>query len=422
MDDRTKIVPPAAGTVPNALPMSRPVPGPERQAKLRRRFPTVFYLREAARRRIPQFGFEATDGGAGRDGGVARNAAALDAIELMPRYGIDKGICAMETELFGRRYAAPIGIAPMGLPGVVWPGAEKYLAAAANKARVPYTAGTVASSTVEELAEIAEDMLWFQLYRMPHRDHADGFDLVRRAQAAGAQVLMITMDVPLRTKRPREVRQGLVLPFRMQAHTVWDVLTHPAWLMAYAEHGLARFSNYKPYVEGEPTAEKLSAYSNRDHAGGGAFSWEEVARYRDVWKGPLIAKGIQHPQDAEKAVSLGCDGVLVSNHGGRQIEGLPASVDVLPAIVQAVGSRATVLLDSGVRTGLDVVRALALGAKAAFAGKAFLYGLGAMGGEGAGYVIDLFKEEIRDALRQCGINSVEDARKIELRHPGRWTF
>jgi L-lactate dehydrogenase (cytochrome) len=327
----------------------------------------------------------------------------------------------METVLFGKSYSAPFGIAPMGLPGIVWPGAEKYMAAAAKKARVPYTAGTVASSTVEELAAIAEDMLWFQLYRMPQRDHADGFDLVRRAQSAGAQVLMITMDVPIRTKRPREVRRGLVLPFQMNARTVWDVVTSPAWLRSYMEHGLQRFSNYKPYVD-DPTPEKLAAYSNKDHAGGGAFSWEEVGRYRDVWKGPLVAKGIQHPEDAIKAVSMGCDGVVVSNHGGRQVEGLPSSVDVLPAIVDAVGSRATVLIDSGVRNGLDVTRGLALGATAAFAGKAFLYGLGAIGGEGPGFVIDMFKEEIRDTFRQCGINSIKDARKIQLRHPGRWQF
>ncbi len=417
MDDRTKIVTPA-----NAVPMSRPAPGTARQAKLRRQFPTLYYLREHARTRIPKFGFDATDGGAGRDGGIARNAAALDGIELMPRYGIDKGTCDMEVELFGRRYSAPIGIAPMGMPGIVWPGAEKYLAKAAKAARVPYTAGTVASSTVEELAKLAEDMLWFQLYRMPQRDHAHGFDLVRRAQAAGAHVLVITMDVPIRTKRPREVRRGLVLPFRMDARTVWDVVTSPAWLMAYMEHGLPRFSNYKPYVDGEPTPAKLASYNTKDHAGGGAFSWEEVARYRDVWKGPLVAKGIQHPEDAAKAVSLGCDGIQVSNHGGRQIEGLPSSIDVLPAIVEAVGQRATILLDSGVRSGLDVVRALALGAHATLAGKAFLYGLGAIGGEGAGYVIDLFKEEIRDALRQCGMNSVKDAPKIPVRHPGKWQF
>jgi L-lactate dehydrogenase (cytochrome) len=416
MDDRTKIAPP-----PMALPMA-PAPGAKRQADLRRRFPTVFYLREHARTRIPKFGFDATDGGAGRDGGVARNAAAFDSIELMPRYGVDKGTCDMETVLFGKSYAAPIGIAPMGLPGIVWPGAEKYLAAAAKRARIPYTAGTVASSTVEELAAIAEDMLWFQLYRMPHRDHADGFDLVRRAQSAGAQVLVITMDVPLRTKRPRELHRGLVLPFKMHARTVWDVVTSPAWMSAYFEHGLQRFSNYKPYVEAPVTAAKVAAYSNRDHAGGGAFSWDEVARYRDVWKGPLVAKGIQHPEDALKAVSLGCEGIQVSNHGGRQIEGLPSAIDVLPAIVEAVGNKATIIVDSGVRTGLDVTRGLVLGAHAAFAGKAFLYGLGAIGGEGAGYVIDLFREEIRDTMRQCGVNTLKDIRTIGHRHPGRWQF
>jgi (S)-mandelate dehydrogenase len=192
--------------------------------------------------------------------------------------------------------------------------------------------------------------------------------------------------------------------------------------MAYFEHGLPRFSNYGPYVDGDPTPAKLAAYSNKDHAGGGAFSWDEVKRYRDVWKGPLVAKGIQHPRDAERAVALGCDGIQVSNHGGRQIEGLPASIDVLPAIVEAVGRKATIILDSGVRTGLDVVRALALGAHAVFAGKAFLYGLGAIGGDGAAYVIDLFREEVRDTLRQCGINSSKDATQIELRHPGRWQF
>jgi L-lactate dehydrogenase (cytochrome) len=417
MDDRTKITPP-----PVTLPMAPAAPGAKRQAELRRRFPTIFYLREHARKRIPKFGFDATDGGAGRDGGVARNAAAFDSIELMPRYGIDKGTCDMETVLFGKSYAAPIGIAPMGLPGIVWPGAEKYLAAAAKRARIPYTAGTVASSTVEELAAIAEDMLWFQLYRMPHRDHADGFDLVRRAQSAGAQVLVITMDVPLRTKRPREVRRGLVLPFKMHARTVWDVVTSPAWMAAYFEHGLQRFANYAPYVDAPATPAKVAAYSNRDHAGGGAFSWEEVARYRDVWKGPLVAKGIQHPEDALKAIAMGCDGIQVSNHGGRQIEGLPSSIDVLPGIVEAVGDKATIIIDSGVRTGLDAVRGLVLGAHAAFAGKAFLYGLGAIGGEGAGYVIDMFREEIRDTMRQCGVNSLRDIRSIAYRHPGRWKF
>jgi len=419
MDDRTRVAPPLTPTV---APMTRPAGASAKALARRRRFPTLFYLRQHARRRIPKFGFDATDGGAGTDRGIARNAAALDAIELMPRYGVDDDACNMEVELFGRRYAAPFGVAPMGMPGVVWPGAEKYLARAAQRARVPYTAGTVASSTVEELAALAGDMLWFQLYRISQEDHRYGFDLVKRAQAAGAHVLAITMDVPLRTKRPREVRRGLVLPFRLDARTVWDVISHPAWLVAYREHGLPRFANYARYVE-NPTPDRLAAFSQRsDQSGGGAFSWDEVKRYRDLWRGPVVLKGIMHPQDAAKAVSLGIDGIQVSNHGGRQVEGLPASIDVLPAIAAEVGARATVLFDSGVRSGLDVVRALALGAKAAFAGKAFLYGLGAIGGEGADYVIDLFKEEVRDSMRQVGIKTVAQAPTIARRHPGAWQF
>jgi isopentenyl diphosphate isomerase/L-lactate dehydrogenase-like FMN-dependent dehydrogenase len=417
MDDKTRApLAPSASTAP----MTRAANANARAVERRRRFPTVFYLRQHAQRRIPKFGFDATDGGAGTDGGIERNAAALDAVELMPRYGVDDGSCHMEVELFGRRYAAPFGIAPMGMPGVVWPGAEKYLAKAAQRARIPYTAGTVASSTVEELAELAGDMLWFQLYRIAQDDHRYGFDLVRRAQAAGAHVLVITMDVPLRTKRPREMRRGLVLPFRLDARIIWDLITHPVWLGAYREHGLARFANYKPYVD-NATPERLTAFSQRsEQVGGGAFTWDEIARYRDLWRGPLAVKGIMHPADAAKAVALGVDGIQVSNHGGRQVEGLPASVDVLPAIVAEAGDRATVLFDSGVRSGLDVVRALALGAKAAFSGKAFLYGLGALGSEGPDYVIELRKEEVRETMRQVGINSIAQARSIALRHPGVW--
>ena len=347
MDDRTKIVPPAS-----AVPMSKPAPGMARQANLRRRFPTVFYLREHARTRIPKFGFDATDGGAGRDGGIARNAAALDAIELMPRYGIDKGTCDMEIELFGKRYSAPIGIAPMGMPGIVWPGAEKYLAMAAKRARIPYTAGTVASSTVEELAELAEDMLWFQLYRMPQRDHADGFDLVRRAQAAGAQVLVITMDVPIRTKRPREVRRGLVLPFRDEcAHGmgcgdvagVADGLSGTRAAAVFQLQTLCRrrtdtAKTCRLQQQGSRRRRRiLVGRSRRAIATSGKVRWSPRA--------------FSIREDAIKAVSLGCDGIQVSNHGGRQIEGLPSSIDVLPAIVDAVGKRATIILNSGVRTG-----------------------------------------------------------------------
>ena len=410
---------PSVGETSKAL-VTRPArfaPARSAQARLRQRFPTVQYLREHARRRVPRFGFEAVDGGAGTDGGVARNAAAFDAIELMPRYGVDAGVCSTEVELFGRTYAAPFGIAPMGMTGIVWPDSEKFLAAAARRARIPYVAGTVSSASVEELADLAGDMLWFQLYRVSGNDHAAGLDLTRRAQAAGAHVLVMTLDTPTRTKRPRELREGLVLPFRKSLRNVWDVLVCPAWLAQYLKCGLPRFGNYRAYVE-SPTSHQLERFAQTN--AGGAFTWAEVARYRDVWRGPLLVKGVLHPADAETALSVGVDGIVVSNHGGRQIEGLPASIDVLPSIVARVGNRTTVMVDSGVRSGLDIVRAVALGAKMAFAGRAFLYGLGAIGDAGPGYVIDLLKEEVIDTMRQLGVETMTDATKIELRHPGAW--
>src|SRR6266540_672386 len=319
--------------------------------KLHRRFPTVAYLRRHARRHVPRFAFEYMDGGAGSDGGIERNWSALDAVELVPRYGVTTALPPVDIELFGRRYAAPIGVAPMGGPSLVWPGADQLLAAACQRANLPYTLGLVGGMTVERAAEIAPDVLWFQLYRCSRNQHAIGFDLVRRAEACGVNVLVLTLDVPVRTTRSRE-----------------------------------------------------------------------VAKYRERWKRPLVVKGILHPADAEKCVALGVDGIIVSNHGGRQVEGLPAPIDVLPAIARAVGGRATVMLDSGVRSGLDVVRAVALGADAAFAGKAFLWGLGALGAEGPLHVIDLIIDEMKSAFGQIGALRPAQARSAVIRHPGALHF
>jgi isopentenyl diphosphate isomerase/L-lactate dehydrogenase-like FMN-dependent dehydrogenase len=200
MHDTTALVRPAAN---DYTPADNP-----RFVKLHRRFPTVAYLRHHARRHVPRFAFEYMDGGAGADGGIARNWSALEAVELVPRYGVTTALPPVGIELFGRHYSAPIGVAPMGGPSIVWPGADQYLAAAAQRARVPYTLGLVGGMTVERAAEIAPDVLWFQLYRCFRNEHAIGFDLVRRAEAAGVRVLVLTADVPVRTTRPREVRCG----------------------------------------------------------------------------------------------------------------------------------------------------------------------------------------------------------------------
>jgi L-lactate dehydrogenase (cytochrome) len=415
MDDRTKASELAALAPP---PFKN---GLENKTGLIRRFPTIAYLRRHAPRHGPRFAFEYMDGGAGADdAGIKRNWAALDAVELVPRYGVTTELPPVDVELFGRRYAAPIGVAPMGGPSIVWPGADEYLAAAAQAARVPYVLGTVGGTTIETAARVAPDVLWFQLYRMARNDHAIGFDLVARAEAAGAHVLVLTVDVPVRTTRAREVISGVTTPFRPDLKMLWQIATSPGWLAAMLRNGIPRFANLRAYTGGDTSIAAVAQFARREVKG--AFSWDEIARYRERWKRPLVLKGIMHPDDAEKAVSLGVDGVVVSNHGGRQVEALPAAIDALPAVVARVGGRTTVMMDSGIRSGADVTRALALGAQATFAGKAFLWGLGALGSRGPGHVIDILVEETRAALGQIGARRPAEARNVVIRHPGALRF
>jgi L-lactate dehydrogenase (cytochrome) len=274
--------------------------------------------------------------------------------------------------------------------------------------------------TVERAAEIAPDVVWFQLYRCARNEHAIGFDLVRRAQAVGVHVLVLTVDVPVRTTRSREVVAGITSPFRPDLRMLAGIVSSPGYLKSLWRHGQPRFGNLKPYAGDIADVNEVAAFVRREM--GGAFTWDEVARYRERWKGPLVVKGILHPVDAETCVSLGVDGIVVSNHGGRQVEALPAAIDALPAIVRAVAGRAVVMLDSGVRSGLDVVRAVALGADAAFAGKAFLWGLGALGAEGPLHVIDLMIDEMKSAFGQIGALRPAQARSATVRHPGALHF
>ena len=397
------------------------MPEPARPARppdpaLKRRFPTALDLRARARRVLPGFAFEYIDGGAGADVGIDRNWAAFDRIELMPRYGRVIAPPPTDARLFGRDYAAPIGIAPFGGPGTGFPGAETHMARAAQAARAPYVLGVLSGIDIERAAALAPDVLWLQLYRFPRNGHEIGFDLLRRADAAGVHVLMLTVDTPIRTTRPREVKSGIAVPFRLTARLRLDALSSPSWLGALRRHGIPRFASLIPYMGGRRSLAETAAFIQRES--GGAFTWEEIARYRDRWKKPLALKGILHPEDAARAVSLGLDGVVVSNHGGRQIEALPPSIDVLPAVAAEVGRRAAVLLDSGVRSGVDTARALALGADAAFVGKAFLWSLGALGARGPGHLIDLLIEELAAALGQLGCPTPADLGAVGRRHPG----
>lgn len=376
-------------------------------------------LRNGAASRLPKFSFEFFDGGAGVDLNISRNFAALDAVELMPRYGIINSPTPTKVTLFGQEYSAPIGISPIGSPGIVLPGAEIHLACAAQKMRIPYMLGVLSNLPIEQASEIAGDVLWYQLYRFSNDNHRIGLDLVDRAHLAGVKVLALTIDTPIRTVRTREVRAGLVSPFKINMRLGLDALSSPAWLKAFVKYGMPRFSALNKYFpQGLLNAENIADFIRQEM--GGAFTWDEILRYRDRWKGRMILKGILHPADAERACNIGVDGLVVSNHGGRQIDALPASIDALPAIRAAVGSNMSIFLDSGIRSGVDIARAMACGADAAFAGKAFLWSLGALSEHGPEHFIRLCTDEFRDVLSQLGCSQINDLRSVEVRHQGAW--
>ena len=390
--------------------------------KHQRWYPTIYDLRRGAAKRLPHFAYEYGDGGAGDDTGIKHNWAALDAIEMVPRYGVMPKLPPVNVELFGRKYSAPLGVAPMGSPIVVWPGADKLLAKAAQRARVPYTLGVAGGATIEEIAEIAPDVMWLQLYRFAKNDHSIGFDLMRRADAAGVHVLMLTLDVPVRTVRSREVKVGMGGGgvFKPDWRMVAGMVKCPGWAVAFLQNTLPRFANIQPYAGPGAGLNDTIRFARKEM--GGAFSWDEVKRYRDRWKKPLIVKGILHPEDAEKAVSIGIDGILVSNHGGRQIEALPPPIDCVPAIVE--GGRQQGHDPVRLRRSQRHRRGARAGARrdAALAGKAFLWGLGALGADGPGHVIDLMIDELQSALGQIGALSPAEARNVKVRHPGALHF
>jgi len=392
--------------------------GRGKAAKRRQRYPTLHYLEKTARRRVPRFAFDFVEAGTGDHVGVRRNRDAFDGIEIVPRYGATANV-STDVELFGARYAAPIGIAPVGTDGLIWPGATLALARTAAAACIPYIVGTLASASLEKVAAICPNSFWFQLYGLPAKDHAVSFDLVARAAAAGAHALVVTMDAPVRAKRPKDMRNGLVVPFRPTLRTIVDVASSPLWALQLLKAGTPGFPNMEPYLGTQPTLAASAGFVQREIKG--TFSWEDLQRLRDKWPRALVIKGLLHPRDAERAVELGANGILVSNHGGRQSDAAPPAIDMLPAIVAAVGTKATVLFDSGVRSGLDAARALALGAQAVFCGRAFLYGLGALGNSGSTYVADLLTEELQTAMAQHGVATLAQLRQTERRHPSVFT-
>jgi L-lactate dehydrogenase (cytochrome) len=367
------------------------------------RYPAISDLEARAHKRVPFFAWEYLASGTGADQAVERNNEALARITLTPQLLKGQFHPSVETELFGVTYAAPIGIAPVGLTNLIWPGADAALAAAAASRRIPYTMSTVSTTSPEAAGPAADGMGWFQLY--PPREKEMRADLIERAATAGFTTMVVTADVPARSRRERQVKAQIRVPPKIGPRLIGQSILHPSWSLGILRHGLPRFRALEKYID-RATMRNIAGFVGASL--GGTLSYDYLSDVRNLWRGPLVVKGILDPDDAERCVDHGADAIQVSNHGGRQLDGAVAAIDALPAILDRVGDRVPVLFDSGIRSGLDVARALAMGADFVFCGRAFLFGVAALGAKGAGHAYDVLVDELVNVMAQTGCRQLAD--------------
>ena len=361
--------------------------------------------RRAARRTLPGFVFDYVDGAADDNQCLARNRRDLDAVTLVPRVLRDTRSVDTALDVFGTRWRFPYAIAPTGLNGLIRPGGDAALARAAAAMGVPFTQSTASNQRLETVRQAAPDNPhWLQLYVM--QDRAIAEQLVRRARQCGVQALVLTVDVPVSGNRERDARNGFSLPLRPTAKLAWDLASHPRWSLRMARSGAPRFANLVEHPDTVLSAQAQAALLSR--AMDRSLVWDSLQWLRSLWDGPLLLKGILHPQDAAHALQHGVDGLIVSNHGGRQLDAAPSAISVLPAIVQAVQGQVPVFMDSGVRRGSDVARALALGARAVFIGRPVLYGLATSGQAGAEAVMQILARELTLTMTLLGAGRLQD--------------
>ncbi|MBI2830899.1 MAG: alpha-hydroxy-acid oxidizing protein [Chloroflexi bacterium] len=367
--------------------------------------------RRLARRRLPRMIFEFLDGGADDESTLRSNLEAFDKVTLNPRVMVDVSKRDQATTILGDHVSLPVLLAPTGLNRLFWRDGELAVARAAGKAGTILMVSTASSCSIEEVAGAATGVLWFQLYMW--RDRELIALLVDRAQKAGCHVMCVSVDVPIMGKRPRDLRNGMTVPPRLGFWNLLDALRRHGWVRDYLTGqeiiprnllGIAQFDN----------AVSMSAYINKKLINPGA-TWDNIRWIRELWKGPLAVKGIITAEDALRAVDCGVNGIVVSNHGGRTLDGLPATLDVLPEIVRAVDGRAEVFMDGGIRYGTDVIKAIALGARACLIGRPYLWGLAADGEAGVARVLEIFREEIDRTLAQLGRSKLSDVDSSAVR-------
>jgi len=361
-------------------------------------------LRVLAKRRLPRAIFDFFDGGAEDEVTLRENRAAFERVRLLPRVLVDVAVVDTRVNIFGKETNLPLAIAPTGGISAGRHGAELILARAAKDAGVPFTMATPSAFSIERVADEVGGRLWFQLYAVRDQDFRK--KLVERARNSGYEAILVTVDLPVSGKRERDPRNGFHTPYRPNWRNSRDVIFKPAWALDMLRHGLPGMANLEGYKFSTPVGTDIVTAVGREMDAG--LDWEYIKRLREQWPGKLLLKGVERPDDAERAVSVGCDGVVVSNHGGRQLDGATPTLEALPAVSRAVGSRITVLLDGGVRRGVDILKARALGAQAVLTGRATLFGAMAGGEPGARRALEILSTELVRAMQLCGTRSVPE--------------
>jgi len=365
---------------------------------------SVADLRELARRRVPKMFYDYCDSGSWTESTYRSNEADFASIKLRQRVAVDMRDRTLATTMAGIPVSAPVALAPTGLTGMQHADGEILAARAADKAGVPFTLSTMSICSIEDVAENVSSPFWFQLYVMRDRDFV--VDLIDRAKAAGCSALVLTLDLQILAQRHKDIVNGLSAPPRMTLPNLLNLATKPRWCANMLRTNRRTFRNIVGHAKTVNDLKSLSSWTNEQFDP--ALAWEDVKWIRDLWGGKLILKGIMDPEDAEKAARTGADALIVSNHGGRQLDGAISSIAALPAVAAAIGDRIEVLMDGGIRSGQDVIKALALGAKGVFIGRAFLYGLGALGEKGVALCLDIIRRELDVTMALCGLRDIKD--------------
>jgi L-lactate dehydrogenase (cytochrome) len=376
-------------------------------------------LREIHKRRVPKAFFDYVDRGSYSEQTYRANHEDLQAIKFRQRILVDISKHDLATAILGEKANLPLILAPVGSTGMQYGDGEIHACRAAQAAGIPYTLSTMSINSIEDVAESVEKPFWFQLYVMKDR----GFvrELIERAMAAKCSALVLTVDLQVLGQRHADIKNGLSVPPQLfSLANMIDFMSKPSWLIGTLRARRRNFGNIAGHVKGVDDLGSVAGWVAEQFDA--TLSWRDVDWIRGIWPGKLVIKGILDVADAGEATKTGAQALVVSNHGGRQLDGAQSSITVLPRIVDAVGSTIEVLFDGGIRSGQDVMRALALGASAAFAGKSFLWAVGALGDGGPAHLIDLYIDELRSSLGQIGARSLAEAREAVIRHPGAWRF